>query len=155
MIEYSARVSVFGGRRIDRPTYQATVDLGELMAREGWLVFCGGSDGVMEAIAKGVQQGGGTCVGVLKSGDPARSNPYLTFPLATGMGLGRNVILAYNCDVAVAIAGKYGTLSEIAYALQLGKPVVGMGTWDLDEIIVAKTPNEVIAEVNKILSSMT
>ena len=62
------------------------------------------------------------------------------------------MILAYNCDVAVAISGKYGTLSEIAHAFQLGKPVVGIGTWDLEEVHKVNTPNEVINKVNNILN---
>lgn len=151
-MEFKARISVFGGREIDPGTYDQAVELGRRMAQEGWLVFCGGGPGVMEAIAKGVNSGGGTCVGILKGTALQEANPYVHIPLVTGMGIARNAVLAYNGDVAVAINGHYGTLSEIAYALQLQKPVIGLGTWELDEIISVKTPSEVINKIKGFLS---
>ena len=79
----------------------------------------------------------------------AEGNDYLTFPIATGIDIARNAILAYNCDVAVAISGKYGTMSEIAYGLQLGKPVIGYKTWDINNMIIAQSPTDVISKINK------
>ena len=80
----------------------------------------------MEAIAKGVHDEGGIVIGVLKGQDLEEGNKYLTVPIATGIGIARNAILAYNCDAAIAISGRYGTLSEIAYAFQLKKPVIAI-----------------------------
>ena len=138
------RISVFGGRDITDGIYDNAYDLGKLLAKEDYLVYCGGGDGVMEAVSKGVHEEGGTCVGILKGQTLDEMNEYIHIPVVTNMGIARNVLLAYNCDAAVAISGKYGTLSEIAYALQLGKPIVGLHSWDIDGLKNVKTPYEVI-----------
>ncbi len=150
---FNARIAVFGGREIESPVYEETLKIGRLMAKENWLVYCGGGEGVMEAIARGVEQEGGTCVGILKGTELEEGNRYLTIPVVTGMGISRNALLAYNCDVALAISGKYGTLSEIAYAFQLGKPVVGFKTWNLEGIHQENTANKVISKVRELLQS--
>jgi hypothetical protein len=146
------RISVFGGRDITPDIYENTLEIGRRLADEGYLVFCGGGVGVMEAIAKGVHDEGGIVVGVLKGQDLEEGNKYLTVPIATGIGIARNAILAYNCDAAIAISGQYGTLSEIAYAFQLKKPVIGYKTWDIDPVIQANTPEEVVSKLNKELN---
>lgn len=146
------RISVFGGRDITPDIYENTLEIGRRLADEGYLVFCGGGVGVMEAIAKGVHDEGGNVVGVLKGQDLEEGNKYLTVPIATGIGIARNAILAYNCDAAIAISGQYGTLSEIAYAFQLKKPVIGYKTWDIDPVIQANTPEEVVSKLNKELN---
>ena len=146
------RISVFGGRDITPDVYEDTLEIGRRLADEGYLVFCGGGAGVMEAIAKGVHDEGGIVVGVLKGQDLEEGNKYLTVPIATGIGIARNAILAYNCDAAIAISGQYGTLSEIAYAFQLKKPVIGYKTWDIDPVIQAYTPEEVVSKLNKELN---
>ena len=149
---FKARVSVFGGRDIDKQTYVDSVEIGKRLATENYLVYCGGGEGVMEAIAKGVKSAGGTCVGILKGTEKEEANEYIDIPVSTGIGIGRNVTLAYNCDVAIAISGKYGTLSEIAFAFQLGKPVVGYNTWDLKEIHKVNMPTDVINKVIDLLN---
>ena len=146
------RISVFGGRDITLDVYEDTLEIGRRLADEGYLVFCGGGAGVMKAIAKGVHDEGGIVVGVLKGQDLEEGNKYLTIPIATGIGIARNAILAYNCDAAIAISGQYGTLSEIAYAFQLKKPVIGYKTWDIDPVIQANTPEEVVSKLNKELN---
>ena len=114
--KFTAKIAVFGGRIVPKDLYMETVKIGQLMARENWLVFCGGGAGVMEAISRGVKLEKGTCIGILKGTSDDEGNQYLSVPIKTGMGVARNAILAYNCDAAVAIGGQYGTLSEIAYA---------------------------------------
>ena len=146
------RISVFGGRDITLEVYEDTLEIGRRLADEGYLVFCGGGAGVMEAIAKGVHDEGGIVIGVLKGQDLEEGNQYLTVPIATGIGIARNAILAYNCDAAIAISGQYGTLSEIAYAFQLKKTVIGYKTWDIDPVIQANTPEEVVSKLNKELN---
>lgn len=146
------RISVFGGRDITPDIYENTLEIGRRLADEGYLVFCGGGVGVMEAIAKGVHDEGGIVVGVLKGQDLEEGNKYLTVPIATGIGIARNAILAYNCDAAIAISGQYGTLSEIAYAFQLKKPVIGYKTWAIDPVIEVNTPEEVVSKLNKELN---
>ena len=146
------RISVFGGRDITPDVYQDTLEIGRRLADEGYMIFCGGGAGVMEAIAKGVHDEGGIVIGVLKGQDLEEGNKYLTVPIATGIGIARNPILAYNCDAAIAISGQYGTLSEIAYAFQLKKPVIGYKTWDIGPVIQANTPEEVVSKLNKELN---
>jgi len=151
-MKFSARISVFGGRDIDKQIYDDTVEIGKLLAAENYLVYCGGGEGVMEAVAKGVEAGGGTCVGILKSTDKSEANDHIEIPVSTGMGIGRNAILAYNCDVGIAISGKYGTLSEIAFAIQLDKPVVGYNSWDLEGIQKAVSTTDLVNKVKELLN---
>lgn len=148
------RISVFGGRDITPDVYEDTLEIGRRLAEEGYLVFCGGGAGVMEAIAKGVHDEGGIVVGVLKGQDLEEGNKYLTVPIATGIGIARNAILAYNCDAAIAISGQYGTLSEIAYAFQLKKPVIGYKTWDIDSVVCADSPSDVVIKLKKELKNV-
>lgn len=151
-MKHRGRISVFGGRDISDRVYKDTVSIGRLLAEEKFLVYCGGGSGVMEAIAKGVEEANGTVVGILKGANQSEANEHIHIPVSTGMGVGRNVILAYNCDVAIAISGKYGTLSEIAYAFQLEKPVIGYDTWDIKGIHKAETPSDVINKVKKLIN---
>jgi uncharacterized protein (TIGR00725 family) len=148
-MDYKARIAVFGGRNIDKDTYRATVEIGELLAHENYLVFCGGGEGVMEAICKGVNIGNGTSIGLLKGDNLEESNEYLTIPILTNMGITRNALLPLNCDVAIAISGNYGTLSEIAYALQLKIPIIGYKTWDIPGVLSVNNINILMAEIKK------
>ena len=146
-MKFKGRISVFGGREIESSVYDDTVEIGRRLAKENYLVFCGGGEGVMEAISKGVHEKNGTVIGILKGRELDEGNDYLTIPIATGIGIARNAILAYNCDAAIAISGKYGTMSEIAYAFQLDKPVIGFITWDIEHVVHADTPDEVISKL--------
>ena len=138
------RIAVFGGRKISDNIYQKAYKLGGLFAKEDYLVYCGGGKGIMEAVSKGVSESGGTCVGILKGLMLDEMNDFIKVPVATNMGISRNALLAYNCDDAVAISGKYGTLSEISYALQLEKPIIGLHSWKMNEFRNVDEPNEVI-----------
>ena len=149
-MEYIAKISVFGGRKISKKIYYNAYNLGKLLNKNNYLVYCGGGEGVMEAIAKGVKEGGGQCVGILKGISTDEMNSYIDIPVATNMGITRNALLAYSCDAAVAISGQYGTLSEIAYALQLEKTVIGLGTWEIDGVINASNEEEIIKKLNDI-----
>lgn len=148
---YAARIAVFGGRDIDKDTYNDAVEIGKLLAEENFIVYCGGGEGVMEAICRGVGIGKGTSVGILKGDNLSEANEYLTIPILTNMGITRNALLALNCDVAVAIAGNYGTLSEIAYALQLKIPVIGYKTWDIQGVVHANSVSDVLSKLKKYL----
>ena len=148
-MENNGRISVFGGRNITSEVYENSVEIGRLLAQGGFLVFCGGGKGVMEAISKGVSEAGGTVIGILKGKELDEGNDYLTIPIATGMDIARNAVLAYNCDAAIAISGQYGTMSEIAYAFQLDKPVIGYKTWDINKVIQAESPKDVISKLKK------
>ncbi len=149
MIFSRKRISVFGGRDISNEIYDKTYILGGLLAKEGYLVYCGGGQGVMEAIAKGVYKNKGICIGILKGESLSEMNKYINIPVSTNMGISRNALLAYNCDVAVAVSGKYGTLSEISYAFQLEKPVVGLNSWNLSGLTNVNKPSQVIDFIKK------
>jgi len=86
----------------------------------------------MDAAARGCEAAGGTSVGILPGDDRTVSSPHLTVRIATGLGEARNAIVARAADAVIAVGGEFGTLSEIALALKMGKPVVGLGTWTLD-----------------------
>ena len=116
-MKFKGRIAVFGGRVITDSIYNDTVEIGKRMADENWLVFCGGGEGVMEAIAKGVSMKNGVCIGILKDKDFKSGNDFLSIPISTGLDITRNALISYNCDVGVAISGAYGTLSEIAFTL--------------------------------------
>ena len=108
-------------------------DLGRELARRGAVVVCGGLGGVMEAVCRGARNAGGRTIGILPGDDRAEANPYVDVTVATGLGEARNLLVVRTADVVVAVGGEYGTLSEIAFALRLGKPVVGIGTWELSK----------------------
>ena len=99
-------------------------DVGRRLAEVGAVVLCGGLGGVMEGVARGADSAGGTVVGLLPGADPDDANPHITIPLATGMGEGRNVLIARAADAVIAIGGEWGTLSEVAFARKVGVPVV-------------------------------
>ncbi|KKK60906.1 hypothetical protein LCGC14_3019690, partial [marine sediment metagenome] len=84
------------------------------------------------------------CIGILPGEDTSLANPYVSVPVATGLGIARNVIIARTADALIAVGGQYGTLSEIAHALQLGKPVAGIGTWDIEGVQVARDADEAV-----------
>ena len=108
----------------------------------------------MEAAARGASAGGGTSLGILPGSSRAEGNRYLTFSLPTGMGEMRNALIVRSADALIAVAGEFGTLAEIAFALKTGVPVVGLGTWELskagqevrDPIIRVGTPAEAVSE---------
>ena len=126
-------------------------EVGRLLARAGAIVVNGGSTGVMEAASRGAAAESGTVVGILPGFDRAEANEHVTVAIPTGMGEMRNVLIARASDVLIAVGGEFGTLSEIAFALKIGKPVVGLRTWDLVRrgepvagITRAETPAEAV-----------
>ncbi|RJQ25159.1 MAG: TIGR00725 family protein [Peptococcaceae bacterium] len=105
--------------------------VGREIARRGCALICGGRGGVMEAAARGAIEAGGLTVGILPGRRREDGNHYLTVTLATGLGEARNAVIACASDAIIAIAGGYGTLSEIGLALKMGKPVIGLCTWQV------------------------
>ena len=85
----------------------------------------------MEAACQGAKAQGGITVGILPGMDRREANPYLDIPVTTGLGEARNAIVVRSADAVIAVSGGYGTLSEIGLALKMGRPVVGLGTWEL------------------------
>ncbi|MPZ86899.1 MAG: TIGR00725 family protein [Nitriliruptorales bacterium] len=126
-------VAVVGAGDPDLPSSDPLTDLAERVgaevARAGGLVYCGGLGGVMAAACRGAKAAGGTTIGILPGGDRSAANPWVDVAIATGLGEARNLVLVRSADAVVAVGGGYGTLSEIAFARKLGRPVVGLHTW--------------------------
>lgn len=121
-----AIVAVVGGSECTSAEAALAEELGRRLAAGGAVVVCGGLTGVMEAVARGVRAAGGLSIGILPGSDPRAANRYIDIPLATGMGEMRNALIVRVAGAVVAIGGGAGTLSEIALALRIGTPVVGL-----------------------------
>ncbi|MGH7529400.1 MAG: TIGR00725 family protein, partial [Gemmatimonadales bacterium] len=119
-------ISVIGGGTCTPDEAAVATMVGRLLAEQGAILVCGGLGGVMEAAAQGAQAAGGITVGLLPGADPAAANPYIAVPLATRLGEMRNVLIVQVAQALIAIGGGSGTLSEIAVAQRIGKPVVGL-----------------------------
>ncbi len=119
-------VAVVGGSDCTSAEAALAEELGRRLAQRGAVVVCGGLTGVMEAVAKGVRAAGGLTIGILPGNDRREANASIDVPLATGMGEMRNALIVRVAGAIVAIGGGTGTLSEIALALRIGTPVVGL-----------------------------
>lgn len=115
--------AVIGTRTPTASQSAMATQMGGLLAGHGVTVLCGGRSGVMEAVCRGVDEAGGLSIGLLPDEEPEAANPYVTVPLATGIGVARNALIARAALCLVAVGGGYGTLSEIAFALQFKRPV--------------------------------
>jgi uncharacterized protein (TIGR00725 family) len=120
-------------------------EVGRGLAAGGAVVVCGGLGGVMEAACRGARAAGGVTVGLLPGSDRAAGNAWLSVAVPTGLGELRNGLIVRAADVVVAIGGEWGTLSEIALARKLGRPVVALGSWELPELEVVATPAEAVS----------
>ena len=125
-------VSVIGGGHCDATEYALAEQVGRLVAEAGATLVCGGLGGVMEAAAKGAKAAGGTTIGILPGHDRGAANAYLDHVVTTGMGEARNLAVVSSGDVVIAVAGGYGTLSEIGLAAKIGRPVVIVRGWRLE-----------------------
>ena len=119
-------IAVIGGGTCTEEETALAEETGRRLARHGAVIVCGGLGGVMEAVAKGAKSNGGTTVGILPGNDPTAANQYIDVPLATGLGEMRNFLIVRSAHALIAIGGGVGTLSEIALAQRIGKPVVGL-----------------------------
>jgi len=137
-------IAVFGGRECSEDMYRVAFDVGKEIALCGAVLVCGGKTGIMEAVCKGVFEQGGMTIGIIPDNDKSFANDYVRIPIVTGMGSGRNIIIVRTCDSAIAIDGSYGTLSEIALALNNGKPVISLNSWDIEGVIKASSPGEAV-----------
>ncbi len=146
-------IGVIGGTEASPDFLRWAEETGRLIARQGCALICGGMGGVMEAAAKGAKEAGGTTIGILPQGDRQSANPYIDIPVATGFGEARNAIIVRTADLLIAVDGEYGTLTEIAFALKMGKPVIGLDTWDIPGVRKVATPTEAVAMARDILGS--
>jgi uncharacterized protein (TIGR00725 family) len=139
----SRLVSVLGGSQAAPEEETQAEEVGRLLASAGFTLVCGGGSGVMEAACRGARTVGGDTIAILQGTDTSEANPFVTTALATGMGSSRNRIIALSGEVIVAVGGGFGTLSEIAFALQAGRPVCALGRWGtLEGVSPVHTPGE-------------
>ncbi len=146
-------ISVVGAGSCSEEIYELARNVGELIAQKGATLVTGGLGGVMEGASKGASEAGGTTVGLLPGFDKGDANKYVTIPITTGLSHARNAVVARSADAIIAVSGEYGTLSEIAIALKLGKPVVGIRTWDsIEGVIKAESAEEAVQKAFKEIS---
>ncbi len=138
-------ISVIGAGTCSEDIYKTAEDVGRRIAQKGAVLVTGGLGGVMEAASKGAKESGGTVVGILPGFSKDEANRFVEIPITTGLSHARNIIVVRSADAVIAVSGEYGTLSEIAVALKLGKPVIGINTWDnVEDIIKVNTPEEAV-----------
>ena len=144
-------ISVVGGGDCSVDEERLAEEVGRELAKRGAILVCGGLGGVMEAACRGAASQGGATIGILPGNNRHEANRHVTIPIVTGMGHARNAIVAKSAQAVIAVDGSYGTLSEIAFALQYEIPVIGLRTWDLrlngdmdDSIISADTAEEAV-----------
>ena len=144
-------VAIVGDGRCSAAVAALAEAVGRELAQRGAVLVCGGLGGVMEAACRGAKAAGGLTVGILPGTSRQDANRYVDIPIVTGMGEARNVLVVQSAQAVIAIHGEYGTLSEIAHALKLGIPVVGLHTWDLakggqsrQDIVRAHTPQDAV-----------
>ncbi len=146
-------IAVIGGRKLEKSLLKEAEEVGRLLAGRNAVLVSGGLGGVMEAASRGMKSAGGLTVGLLPQDHKRHANDFVDVAIATGLGIGRNVIIARTADAVIAVGGEYGTLSEIAFALQLGKPVVGIRTWDIKGVITAVDAGDAVGKVFAALES--
>jgi uncharacterized protein (TIGR00725 family) len=149
-------VAVIGAAEANEQQYAQAQEIGARLGRAGVDIVCGGRSGVMEAVSRGCCEAGGAVIGLLPGTNPADANPWVTYPLATGLGHGRNALVAQAAPVVIAIAGEYGTLSELAIALKTGRTVITLGGWvDIPGVVPAQDAEQAVALALTALSSAT
>jgi hypothetical protein len=142
----STLIAVIGGSHCSAEIYELARQVGQAIARAGARLICGGLFGVMEAACRGAKEAGGTTIGILPGKSKDEANAFVDIPIVTGLSDARNVIIVRSADGVIAVDGEYGTLSEIAFALKFGKPVVGLKVgFNLPGMSQATTADEAIS----------
>jgi hypothetical protein len=138
-------IGVIGSGRATRDGYAAAREIGRLIAEAGAVLVCGGLGGVMEGASRGCAEAGGLVVGILPGPGAGEANPYVGIPVSTNMGHARNIVIAHTAQSLIAVEGEYGTLSEMAIGLKLGRQVIALGNrFLLEGVVVASTPQEAV-----------
>lgn len=144
MSQQKQQIAVIGASGCNETIARRAEAVGRAIARAGAVLVCGGLGGVMEAAARGAKEEGGFTLGILPGTSRAAANRFIDLAVASGLGHFRNFLIAQTADALVAVAGQYGTLSEMAMGLTLGKPVVGLGTWDIEGVVRASSPEDAV-----------
>ena len=147
----SPQISVVGSAGGSQEMLDDAEAVGRGIAEAGAVLICGGRTGVMEAASRGCTEAGGTAIGVLPTLSADDANPHVSHVIATGIGEARNLAVVASGDAVIAVGGEWGTLSEIAYARKIGRPVVSLRSWPLHDragtdlgIVEAETAEEAV-----------
>jgi uncharacterized protein (TIGR00725 family) len=153
-------IAVLGPGTCNEATAAFAREVGRLLAQHGVTLICGGRGGVMEAACRGAKEAGGVTIGILPGESAAEANPFVTIPIVTGLGEARNLIIVRSARAVIAVGGEYGTLSEIAFALKFGVPIIGLRSWRLARgdvpdrmIIETETPEAAVAAALQAMTS--
>ena len=130
MNEDLKQIGVIGAGECPAEIALLAEEVGRRIALGGAVLVSGGLGGVMEAASRGAKLAGGLTVGILPGYSRHEANEYVDVAIVTGLSHARNMLVVRSSDVVIAISGEYGTLSEIALALKMGKSVVGLKTWE-------------------------
>jgi hypothetical protein len=144
VIAGAAYVAVIGASVATAEQGRVAEEVGRGLAQAGAIVITGGGGGVMAAASRGAAQAGGVVIGILPGADRGHANEWVSIALPTGLGELRNGLIVRAADVAVAVGGAYGTLSEIALAMVGQVPVIGLDTWELEGVQTAETAEEAV-----------
>jgi len=136
------QIAVIGAGDCSAEEYATARTVGVLVAEGGATLVCGGMGGVMEAACRGAREGNGITVGIVPN--TGNGNKYLDVVIRSGLGHARNVLVVLSAEAVIAIGGKCGTLSEIAFALKTGRPVFALGSWDIPGVVACKNPEEAV-----------
>jgi uncharacterized protein (TIGR00725 family) len=137
-------VAVVGPGEASRRELEAAESVGRLLGQRGATIVCGGLGGVMAAVCRGAREAGATTVGLLPGSDRAAANEWVSVVIPTGLGELRNGLVVRSADAVIAVGRGYGTLSEVALALRSSRPVVGLGSWDIEGVEPAQSPQEAV-----------
>lgn len=139
------QIGVIGAGVCDSEIRSLAETVGREVAKKGGFLLCGGLGGVMEAAAYGAKLEGGITLGILPGTLREEANSWIDIAILSGMGQARNVLIAQSSDALIAVNGEYGTLSEIALGLKLGKPVIVLASkWEIEGVHRAKSPEEAV-----------
>jgi uncharacterized protein (TIGR00725 family) len=138
-------VAVVGAGQATPQQLETAEAVGRLLGQAGALLVCGGRGGVMEAACRGAAQAEGVTIGILPDHDRTLANDWVQVAIPTGLGELRNGLVVRAADVVIAVGGAYGTLSEIALALQSGTPVLGLDTWEIEGVEAMPSAEDAVA----------
>ena len=145
-------IGVIGPGEASAAELESAEEVGAGLASLGAVVVTGGLGGVMEAACRGARSRRGRTLGILPGEDREAANGWVEIAVATGLGELRNGLIVRACDALVAVGGGHGTLSEVALALKLGRPVIGLGTWAVHGVDEVTTPAEAVERVARELA---
>jgi len=146
----SLMIAVIGANQCEKKIERLAFQVGLEIAKRGHYLICGGMNGVMKEACRGAKTMGGTTIGILPGKAKEDANPFVDIPILTALSHARNAIIVRTADAAIAVGGRYGTLSEIGLALCIDKPVFGLMTWKIPGVQKAASPTAAVKSIEKL-----